>query len=111
MSGVQARLAGLFVAPAAEEPGETWALPPAVRAVVVGAQADAAPVAAALALSLRAADRAPAAVVASWRSKTFTANSLALLAFVSKLKTTRTRPLTASTKSAPAVAAEIFFTA
>ena len=68
MSGVPARLAGLFVGPAEEEPGETWALPPAVRAVVVGPLADAGPLAAALALSLRAADGAPAAVVASWRS-------------------------------------------
>jgi hypothetical protein len=64
--GVLARAAGLFVAPAADEVGEAVALPPAVRAVVLGSRGDVLPLAAALALSSRAANRAPVAVVASW---------------------------------------------
>jgi hypothetical protein len=64
--GVLARAAGLFIAPATADAGEAVALPPAVRAVVLGARGDVLPLAAALALSSRAADRAPVAVVASW---------------------------------------------
>jgi hypothetical protein len=67
VSGVLERLAGFFLAPG-ERPEEPVALPPAVRVVVLGTPADTPPVGAALALSLRAADRAPAAVVACWRS-------------------------------------------
>jgi hypothetical protein len=66
MSGVLDRAADFFLAPAPATPGEPATLPPAVRAVVLGAPPDAPPLAAALALSLRAAERAPAALVASW---------------------------------------------
>jgi hypothetical protein len=63
VSGVLERAAGFFVAPAPTERAEAAALPPAARAVVLGAAEAAVPLAAALALSLRA--RAPA-VVAVW---------------------------------------------
>jgi hypothetical protein len=66
MSGVLERAAEFFLAPPAARSGEAVALPSAVRAVVLGSPAEAAPLAAALALSFRATDRAPAAVVASW---------------------------------------------
>jgi hypothetical protein len=66
MSGVLSRAAGLLVAPAAAEPRVAVGLPPAVRAVVLGSRGDVLPLAAALALSSRAADRAAAAVVACW---------------------------------------------
>jgi hypothetical protein len=65
VSGVLERAASVFLAPPAPR-AEIVALPPAVRAVVLGAPADAAPLAAAVALSLRAAARAPAALVAVW---------------------------------------------
>jgi hypothetical protein len=58
MSGVLERAAGFFLAPAATPRPEAATLRPAVRAVVLGTAADAAPLAAALALSLHA----PAAV-------------------------------------------------
>lgn len=65
MSGVLERAAEFFLAPP-ERSGEAVVLPPAVRAVVLGPPSDAPPLAAALALSLRAGCGAPAAVVASW---------------------------------------------
>jgi hypothetical protein len=67
MSGVLARAAELLVAPTAAESVEPDALPPSVRAVVLGSPAEVVPLGAALALSLRAADRAAAAIVAEWR--------------------------------------------
>ena len=65
MTGVLERAADFFLAPP-ERSGEPVAPPPttAARAVVLGSPPDVAPLAAALALSLRAG--APAAVVASW---------------------------------------------
>jgi hypothetical protein len=65
MSGVLQRAAGFFLAPAATQRPEQATLPPAVRAVVLGTAADATPLAATLALSLRAAAHAPA-LVAVW---------------------------------------------
>jgi hypothetical protein len=65
MTGVLERAAEFFLAPG-ERPEAPVALPPAVRAVVLGNGTDTPAVAAALALSLRAADRASAAVVARW---------------------------------------------
>ena len=65
MSGVLDRAAEFFLVPAASEAVEA-ALPPAARAAVLGAPAEVAPVAAALALGLRAAEHAPAALVATW---------------------------------------------
>jgi hypothetical protein len=67
VNGVLARAAELFVAPAPIRSGETGTLPPTLRAVVLGSPADVVALAAALALSLRAADRASAAVVAAWQ--------------------------------------------
>ena len=63
MSGVLQRAAGFFLAPAPARRAETAVLPPAARAVVLGAADAAVPLAAALALSLRAG--APA-LVAVW---------------------------------------------
>jgi hypothetical protein len=65
VSGVLDRAAEFFLTPPVRS-GEAVALPPAVRAVVLGSSPDASSLAAALALAFRAADRAPAAVVASW---------------------------------------------
>jgi hypothetical protein len=62
------RAASLFLASAGPQSAVTATLPPATRAVVLGAPRDAAPLAAALALRLRAADRAPAALVAEWHA-------------------------------------------
>jgi hypothetical protein len=68
MTGPLARAAGFFVAPAAPAAAPpVAALPSAARAVVVGRADEVAPLAAAVALWLRAADRAPAALVAVWR--------------------------------------------
>jgi hypothetical protein len=64
VSGVLHRAAGFFLAPAPAERAETAALPPAARAVVLGAAEAAIPLAAALALSLPAGG-APA-LVAVW---------------------------------------------
>jgi hypothetical protein len=61
MSRALERAASFFLAPA-ERRDDPVALPPAVRAVVLGSPAETAPLAAALALSLHA----PPAVVASW---------------------------------------------
>ena len=66
MSSVLQRAAGFFLVPAAAQRTEAAALPPAARAVVLGAPSDAAPLAAAVALSLRAAACAPVALVAMW---------------------------------------------
>lgn len=67
MTGGLARAAGFFVAPAVpSDVVATATAPAAARVVVVGTTLDAAPLAAALALALRAADRAPSALVASW---------------------------------------------
>jgi hypothetical protein len=65
MSGALERAAEFFLAPP-ERRDEPVALPPAARAVVLGSAADTPGLAAAVALSLRSTDRAPAAVVASW---------------------------------------------
>ena len=65
MSGALDRAAAFFLMPAAGEAVEA-AVPPAARAAVLGAPADVAAVSAALALGLRAADGAPAALVATW---------------------------------------------
>ena len=67
MSGVLQRAAGFFLAPpAASERPEAATLPPAARAVVLGQPPDATALAAALALSLRAAAGAPTALLAVW---------------------------------------------
>jgi hypothetical protein len=63
VSGVLHRAAGFFLAPAPAERTEAVALPPGARAVVLGAAEAAVPLAAALAMSLRAG--APA-LVAVW---------------------------------------------
>jgi hypothetical protein len=65
VSGVLERAAEFFLAPA-ERFRDAVVVPPAVRAVVLAAPADAPSLAAALALSLRAAERSPAAAVADW---------------------------------------------
>jgi hypothetical protein len=65
MTGALERAAEFFLAPAAP-PEAAVALPPAVRAVVLGSRSDSAPLGAAVALTLRAASGVPAAVVASW---------------------------------------------
>lgn len=67
MTGVLERAAEFFLAPPVRS-GDPVVPPPAVapRAVVLGSPPDVAPLAAALALSLRAAAGAAAAVVASW---------------------------------------------
>jgi hypothetical protein len=68
MTDLLARAAGYFLAPADTKRGSTVAaVPAAARAVVLGSAQDAPALAAALALTQRAADRAPAAVVAVWR--------------------------------------------
>jgi hypothetical protein len=59
------RATEFFLAPP-EESDEPIALPPAVRAVVLGSAVDTPALAAAVALSLRAGHRAPAAAVACW---------------------------------------------
>jgi hypothetical protein len=64
VSGALDRLAGFLVESPA--PAATESLPAACRAAVLGATADVVPLAAALALTLRAADRRPAALVALW---------------------------------------------
>jgi hypothetical protein len=65
MTGVIDRAAGFFLAPA-ERSAEAVVVPPVARAVVLGSASDAPSLAAALAVSLRAAAGAPAAVVATW---------------------------------------------
>jgi hypothetical protein len=64
VSGALDRLAAFLVESPA--PAATASVPPACRAAVLGATDDAVPLAAALALTLRAADRRPAALVALW---------------------------------------------
>jgi hypothetical protein len=64
MSGALERAAEFFLAPP-DRRHEPVALPPAARAVVLGSAADTPGLAAAVALSLRSTDRAPAAVVAT----------------------------------------------
>jgi hypothetical protein len=66
VSGVRHRAAGFFLAPPPPPRRESATLPPAARAVVLGAVKDVVPLAAAVALSLRAATRAPAALAAVW---------------------------------------------
>jgi hypothetical protein len=65
MTGLLQRAAGIFVVRDEVAPAVA-AVPAAARAVVLGTRDDAGPLAAALALTLRAADRAPAAAVAIW---------------------------------------------
>jgi len=67
VSGVLQRAAGFFLLPAAVQRVEPAPVTPATRVIVVGAPADAVPLAAGHALALRAAVRAPAALVAVWR--------------------------------------------
>lgn len=62
MSGGLDRVAAFLV----ESPTAAASLPAACRAAVLGGAADVVPLAAALALTLRAADRQPAALVALW---------------------------------------------
>jgi hypothetical protein len=69
MTGLLDRAAGYFLAPAGTKPAAGASLPPTTRAVVIGTHQDAPPIAAALALTLRAAVRAPAALVAVWRAE------------------------------------------
>ena len=79
MSGGLARAAAFFVAPAAAaDTGATGTVPVAARVVVLGAPPDAAPLAAAIALALRAADRAPAALVALWSARGTIAHGAAM---------------------------------
>jgi hypothetical protein len=65
VTGGLERVAAFLVEPAAQAAG-TASLPAACRAAVLGAVGDVRPLAAALALTLRAADRRPAALVALW---------------------------------------------
>jgi hypothetical protein len=66
--GWLARAAAFFVAPAAEgAPERTATIPPAARAVVLGAPGDVVATAAAVALGLREPDAPPAGLVAVWR--------------------------------------------
>ena len=70
MTGPLDRAAAFVLAPGGRgsvAPG-TAVVPAAARVVVVGTDQAARPLAAALALTLRAADRAPAALVAVWRN-------------------------------------------
>jgi hypothetical protein len=68
VTGLLERAAELFLVPASDKASPTGVIvPAAARAVVVGTPQDAPPLAAALALTLRAADHAPAALVAVWR--------------------------------------------
>jgi hypothetical protein len=67
VSGRLDRAAAFFVAPAnTPEPLRPAPPPRSARAVVLGVPRDVVPVAGALALALRAADRAPAGLVAVW---------------------------------------------
>jgi hypothetical protein len=66
VTGPLARAAELFVAPDVEAAPATVSVPSEARVVVVGSREHAWPLAAALALTLRAADRSPAALVATW---------------------------------------------
>jgi hypothetical protein len=65
VTGALDRFGAFLVEPSARAAG-TASLPTACRAAVLGAVADVPPLAAALALTLRAADRRPAALVALW---------------------------------------------
>jgi hypothetical protein len=65
MTTALGRIAAFLVEPGAP-PKPTAALPTACRAAVLGSVADTPPLAAALALTLRAADQRPAALVALW---------------------------------------------
>jgi len=68
MTGLLDRAAELFLMPAASTTAPATAtVPAAARVAVLGTPQDAPPLAAAVALTLRAADRAPAALVAVWR--------------------------------------------
>lgn len=67
MTGLLERAAAFLLAPAATAPAPAAAVPATARAVVLGTDDAARPLAAALALTLRAADRAPAGLVAVWR--------------------------------------------
>jgi hypothetical protein len=66
MTGLLERAADFFLAPEVPAAGPVATVPDAARTVVVGARRDALPLAAAVALVLRAEDRAAAAVVAVW---------------------------------------------
>ena len=64
MTGALDRVAAFLIEP--RVPAAIGSLPTACRAAVLGAVTDVVPLAAALALTLRAADRRPAALVALW---------------------------------------------
>ena len=66
MTGLLDRAADFFLAPEAPASRPVATVPDATRTVVVGTRRDALPLAAAVALVLRVADRAAAAVVAVW---------------------------------------------
>jgi hypothetical protein len=68
MTGLLERAADFFLAPEMPAGPPVATVPDAARTVVVGARRDALPLAAAVALVLRVADRAAAAVVAVWAS-------------------------------------------
>lgn len=68
------RAAGFFVAPAVEgAPARAATIPPAARAVVLGAPGEVVAAAAAVALGLRERDAAPAGLVALWHGEPPTA--------------------------------------
>jgi hypothetical protein len=68
MTDLLARAAGFFLAPSdAKRASALTRVPGTARAVVLGSVQDAPPLAAAMALALRTADRAAAALVAVWR--------------------------------------------
>jgi hypothetical protein len=70
ITGLRDRAAAFFVAPARPATERLTAVVPAeTRAVVLGASRDAAPLAAAVALTLRAAERSPTALVATWHGR------------------------------------------
>jgi hypothetical protein len=70
MTGPLDRAAAFLLAPTARTaaPAPAAAVPAAARAIVLGTDEAARPLAAALALTLRGADRAPAGLVAVWRA-------------------------------------------
>jgi hypothetical protein len=87
------RLAAFLLEPAAR-PKSTAPLPTACRAAVLGGAADAPPLAAALALTLRSADRHPAALVALWGAPL---PSMGPAVRAAKALATAVRPPTAAT--------------
>jgi hypothetical protein len=68
VNGLRRRAAAFFVTPARASERLTAAVPAETRAVVLGALKDAPPLAAAVALTLRAGERAPSGLVATWHA-------------------------------------------